>query len=199
MIKIYENNLDQGEKKVVAALRINYSLEKPLIIEYSYRIYINKIQNNYETMINKEVIKKLVTLKEQKSKKTIQQVIGFRDCSSINIASIDESIKDCENNLEFLCGNQMILCQLPKRLSKTVGNVDGNKLGRLLVLEDGSQKLEVQGQFFHVDMGSKMKALHEIGSINLKHGSYTRFGMLNKKIIITPNMEHLYAQSIPST
>merc|ERR1712066_427693 len=93
----------------------------------------------------------------------------------------------------------MILCQLPKRLSKTIGNVDGNKLGRLLVLEDGSQKFEVQGQFFHVDMGSKMKALHEIGSINLKHGSYTRFGMFNKKIIITPNMEYLYAQSIPST
>jgi hypothetical protein len=67
--------------------------------------------------------------------------------------------------------------------------IDKNrKLGQLLILEDGTAKIEIQSQLYNFEIGTHEYIFHDIGVIQHSKRSYARFGKPRSKAVITPNI-----------
>jgi len=79
----------------------------------------------------------------------------------------------------------------------TLQHIKEGKVGKLYVLKSGKLKLQIGENMFDVAQGMPYSFLQELHYLNLEQKEMFNLGDLEKRIVVTPDLESLIQQATP--
>merc|ERR1712113_592503 len=118
-----------------------------------------------------------------------------------NSVTKDVSVRSKSNieNFEILDKNYLMVWQLPPSIVTKLEKRDfnyGNKLGKLVILNNGKMCLKIHEEIFYLDIDLQINAQHNICIVHKKKGFCSHIGQVRKRFIVTADTRFLSYKSI---